>query len=211
NCLFDYSRGLALETVDGGLLEDVTISNITLRDIVNSPIFIRLGGRMRGPAGVPVGALRRIIISNVVAYNVDPRFGVIISGIPGHDMENIQLNNIQIYYRGGGTKEQALREVPELENDYPEPYRFKTMPSYGFFIRHVNGIEMNNVRISCSSNDFRPAFILDQVKRVKFLNVSAQKAKDIPLMLLKNVEDFTIHQSFPIADVRLDKVLKKDL
>lgn len=211
NCIFDYSRGLALETVDGGLLEDVTISNITLRDIVNSPIFIRLGGRMRGPAGVPTGALRRIIISNVVAYNVDPRFGVIISGLPGHDMENIQLNNIQIYYKGGGTKEQALREVPELENDYPEPYRFKAMPSYGFFIRHVNGIEMNNVRISCSSNDFRPAFILDQVKKVKFLNISAQKAKDIPLMVLKNVEDFTIHQSYPIADVRLDKVLKKEL
>src|SRR5688572_17400149 len=57
NCVFDYCRGLALETVDGALLEDVTISNITMRDIVNSPFFLRLGGRMRGPAGTKIGAL----------------------------------------------------------------------------------------------------------------------------------------------------------
>src|SRR5215467_6655294 len=69
NCVFDYCRGLALETVDGGLLEDVTITNVTMRDITNSPIFIRLGNRMRGPEGVPVGALRRVIISNVMCSN----------------------------------------------------------------------------------------------------------------------------------------------
>src|SRR5207248_7999744 len=69
NIVFDHCRGLALETVDGGLLEDVTISNITMRDVVNSPIFLRLGRRMRAPAGTPVGQLRRVNISNVVAYN----------------------------------------------------------------------------------------------------------------------------------------------
>jgi polygalacturonase len=71
NCTFNYCRGLALETVDGGLLEDVTITNITMRDIGNAPIFLRLASRMRGPDGVPVGELRRIIISNIVAYNVN--------------------------------------------------------------------------------------------------------------------------------------------
>ena len=86
NCVFDYCRGLALETVDGGLLEDVTITNTTMRAIVNSPIFLRLGSRMRAPEGTPVGELRRVIISNVVVYNTDPRFGSIISGIPGHDI-----------------------------------------------------------------------------------------------------------------------------
>jgi polygalacturonase len=69
NCVFDYSRGFALETVDGGLLEDVTISNITMRDIVNAPIYLRLGGRMRGPEGTPVGKLRRVLISNVNIHN----------------------------------------------------------------------------------------------------------------------------------------------
>ena len=65
NCVFDGCQGLALETVDGAQLEDITITNITMRDIVSAPIFIRLGARMRGPAGIPVGALRRVLISNV--------------------------------------------------------------------------------------------------------------------------------------------------
>src|ERR1700741_4878271 len=70
NCVFDYPRGLALEAVDGALLEDVTISNITMRDISNSPIFLRLGSRNRGPKETTkVGALRRVIISNIVVYN----------------------------------------------------------------------------------------------------------------------------------------------
>jgi polygalacturonase len=85
NSVFDYCRGLALETVDGGHLEDVTISNVTMRDIANSPIFLRLGSRMRSPEGTPVGELRRVNITNFVVYNADPRYGSIISGIPGHD------------------------------------------------------------------------------------------------------------------------------
>ncbi len=97
NCVFDYCRGLALESVDGALLEDVTISNITMRDISNSPFFLRLGGRLRGPQGATVGALRRVIISNVIVYNAEPRYASIISGIPGHDIENVTVNNIRIY------------------------------------------------------------------------------------------------------------------
>src|SRR5213596_3918235 len=55
NCVIEDCRGIALETVDGGLLEDVSISNITMRGVTDVPLFIRLGRRMRGPDGVPVG------------------------------------------------------------------------------------------------------------------------------------------------------------
>ncbi|HET7896431.1 MAG TPA: glycosyl hydrolase family 28-related protein, partial [Flavisolibacter sp.] len=121
NCVFEYCRGLALETVDGALLEDVTISNLTMRDIANAPIFIRLGARMRGPDTIPVGQCRRIIIENVVAWNVDPQQGALISGLPGHAIEDLQLSNIKIYYRGGVPKDSAKRVVPEYEKEYPEP------------------------------------------------------------------------------------------
>ena len=73
NCVFEGCHGLALETVDGALLEDIAITNITMRDIVTAPIFLRLGARMRGPANVPIGKLRRVLISNIVASNVDPK------------------------------------------------------------------------------------------------------------------------------------------
>ena len=82
---------------------------------------------MRGPAGVPVGELRRVIISNMVAYNVEPGQGVLISGIPGHPVKDIELDNLKIYFKGGGTAVQAALQVPEMEKGYPEP------GSFGYF------------------------------------------------------------------------------
>ena len=104
NAVFDRSRGLAIESVDGANIEDIAISNITMRDVSNAPIFIRLGSRMRAaPEGTPIGSVRRVSISNVVVYDADPRYGSIITGIPGHDVEDIKLNNIRILSRGGLT------------------------------------------------------------------------------------------------------------
>src|SRR4029078_3710377 len=176
NCVFDYSRGLALETVDGALLEDVTISNITMRDIVNAPIFIRLGARMRGPDSIRMGTCRRIILDNIVAYNVDPRHGVIISGLRGYDIEDLQLSRIRIYYKGGGPKDSINRVVPEFEKDYPEPYRWKIMPSYGFYIRHVKHLKMHDIQVSFMTEDPRPAMMLDDVKAAVLYDIQAQKA-----------------------------------
>jgi polygalacturonase len=209
NCVFDYCRGLALETVDGGLLEDVTVSNITMRDIVNSPIFLRLGARLRAPEGTPVGALRRVIINNIVVYNADPRYASIISGTPGHDVEDIKLSNIQIFYQGGGTREQAAVEPAEREKEYPEPRMFGVIPAYGFFIRHVKGIEMSNIELRCLKEDLRPAFFLDGVKGADFQHVKAQHAQDISTFVLKNVEDFSTHQVSGLSDTRLERVEQK--
>src|SRR5215510_4766006 len=176
NCVFDYSRGLALEAVDGALLEDVTISNITMRDVSNSPIFMRLGARNRGPKETTkVGAMRRVIISNVVVYNADPKYSSIISGIPGYLIEDVQLSNIRIYAKGGGTKEQAALEPPERENIYPEPTMFGELPAYGFFIRHVKGLQLRDVEVSYLSPDLRPAFWLNDVMDVEFIHVKAQR------------------------------------
>src|SRR5438876_8601380 len=76
NCVFEYSRGLAIESVDGAIIEDVAITNVTMRDIVNAPIFVRLGRRARGPNNPAPGVINRVHINNVVASNVDSRHGV---------------------------------------------------------------------------------------------------------------------------------------
>jgi len=191
NCVFDYSRGLALEAVDGALLEDVTISNITMRDISNSPIFLRLGSRNRGPKETTqTGAMRRVLISNVVVYNADPKYSSIISGIPGYLIEDVRLHNIRVYAKGGGTKEQAALEPPEREVIYPEPSMFGELPSYGFFIRHIKGLQMRDVEVSYLSPDLRPAFVLNNVSGAEFINVKAQREADVPAFVLKNVTDF---------------------
>ena len=113
NCVFDRCMGLALEIVDGGVMENVSISNITMKDVANPPIFIRLGNRARGPNNPPVGEIRNISISNILATGVDARCAAIISGIPGHRIEDVRLNNIRIIYKGGGTKQDAKIIPPE--------------------------------------------------------------------------------------------------
>ncbi len=211
NCVFEHCRGLALETVDGGLLEDVTISNITMRDIVNAPFFLRLGRRMRGPEGVPVGKLRRINISDVVVYNANPRYGSMIMGIPDHDIEDVRLNNIRILVKGGAPKEQGSVEVPELEDGYPDPRNFGEIPAYGFFIRHVRGIELNNVTVGFENEDQRPAFILDHVKDAELNNVDTQVATDVSRFVLKNVEGFRTYRCDAVPDVTLEQEDEKAL
>ena len=211
NCVFDNCRGLALETVDGGLLEDVSITNVTMRNIVNAPIFLRLGSRMRSPEGTPIGELRRINISNFVVYNADPRYASIISGIPGHDIKDLKLRDIRIYYQGGGTKEQAALDPAENETKYPEPSMFGEIPSYGFFIRHVSGIEMNNVEVSYLKDEVRPAFWMNDVKGADFTNLKAQHAAGTPIFVMKNIEDFTTFRCKDLKDVEIKKAAAKNL
>jgi len=212
NCTFDYSRGLALETVDGGLLEDIAISNITMRDVVNSPIFLRLGSRDRGPKEtLTTGKLRRVIISNIVAYNADPKYASIISGVPGDDIEDVRFNNIRIYYQGGGTNEQAALSPPEKEDDYPEPVMFGEMPSYGFYIRHVKGLTMTDVEVSYIKDDARPPFVLDDVKGADFHRIKAQRNGTGPTFVLKGVSDFNTNQVWLVPDTRIEQAAQKNL
>ena len=198
NCVFDYCRGLALETVDGALLEDIVISNITMRDIVNDPIFLRLGARMRGPKEAVIGQLRRVIISNVTVYNADPNYTCTLSGIPGHDIEDIQLNNIHIYYKGGISDGQPERKVSEQENKYPEPGMFGTAPSYGFFIRHAKNIQLNNVNITLLNADNRPPLRMDDVHGVYLNRVNAT---DFNIGKLTVFNDVTELKTFDSLDL----------
>jgi polygalacturonase len=211
NCTFDHCRGLALETVDGGILEDITISNITMNDITNVPIFLRLGRRMRAPEDMAIGEMRRINISNVIVNNANPLYGSLIVGIPGHNIEDVRLNDIQILVKGGAPVEYMDIEVPELEDGYPDPRFFGKIPSYGFFIRHVRGIEFNNVEIRFMEEDFRPAFVLDDVQNADFNHVKAQKTKDTPVFMLKNVRNFKTHECQSIPDTKLESVEQKKL
>lgn len=172
NCIFERCRGLALETVDGGQLEDIVISNITMRDIVNAPFFLRLGKRMRSPEGTPVGSMKRILISNVNVFNADSRYSSIISGVPGAWIEDVTFSNIHIYHQGGYTVEDGKRIPPENEKTYPEPWMFGTIPAKGFYIRHAQGVTLDNVHFHYKQPDGRPLFVTDDVEKVVYRNIT---------------------------------------
>lgn len=211
NCVFDYCRGLALETVDGGLLEDVTISNITMRDVTNSPIFLRLGSRLRGPKeSTKIGALRRILISDVTVYNADARYGSIISGVPGAEIEDVKLRNIRIYVKGGGTKEWAATRPAEKEDGYPEPAMFGPMPAWGLFLRHVKNLELDDVDLRLQSGDARPAIVADDVQGLEINGLKAPKGSDAPVMRAKGVSGLVIRRSTGLQDGTQSKVDEQD-
>jgi polygalacturonase len=205
NCVFEYSRGLAIESVDGALIEDVAITNLTMRDIVNAPIFVRLGRRARGPNQPAPGVINRVRISNVVASNVDARHGVLVSGIPGHDVEDLTLNDIRIAYQGGGTAADAALEPEEKETEYPEPDMFGNMPAYGLYARHVKTLSARDLVFTTDKPDVRPAFRFDQVSGVDLERLRVPRGAG-PIFSLRGVTDFFHRNSPGLPDKRLATV-----
>ncbi len=217
NCVFERSRGLCIETADGGIIEDIVMDNITMRDVTDTPFFIRLNARMRGPEGTPVGVCRRITLSNINVYDVGgrPKFpemgaGMVI-GIPGHYIEDLILSNIRIYFRAGASKDAINKDVPQNIDVYPDPYRWHSLPAYGMYFRYVKGLRVSDVVFRFMNRDERPAFVLDDVQDARFFHIDAQKGDGAPLFILKNVSNFSTHQVNGVDDVKLNKVERKEL
>jgi polygalacturonase len=200
NCVFDYSRGLALEQVDGGVLEDITISNITMRDVQNAPVFIRLGARLRRPATTEPGTVRRILIDNLVAHNVAPHHGLFIAGLPGHPVEDVVFANIQIHYAGGGTAEQAARELPELPKAYPDPDVFGELPSWGLFARHVKNLTLRGVELRVVTPDARPAMHVEDAQGARFTDTVISGADREARWVLWDVNGLHVRDVSGLAD-----------
>lgn len=207
NCYFyDSPMGaIKLQLVDGGIMENIDISRITMENVGN-PIFIRLGNRgstftgrsSRGqgadvePEGAPIGTIKNIRISDVVAtVTIEDRIKaasppykgikpvttpgvtdseksrsgpIMITGIPGHYVEDVILENIKISYPGHGTAADAQREVSEDIARYPEQFFFGPLPAWGAYIRHARNIEFKNVELSLRSDDARERIVLVDVE-----------------------------------------------
>jgi polygalacturonase len=210
NCLFECSRGLALETVDGAALEDVNISNLTMRRIFGAPIFIRLGGRMRGPPNTPVGTVRRVSISNVMADEVADGQGILIAGLSGHPIVGVSLSDIRIVFAGGGTAAQALREVSEMERDYPEPGSFGVTPAWGLYVRHAASLTLHHVELTTKAPDLRPSVDLEDVTGASFEHLNAAPSPAAKTFVLKNVSAFSAQACQGIPDTQREKAVEQD-
>src|SRR5205814_374238 len=128
--------------------------------------------------------------------NSASRISSIISGIPGHPIEDVKLSNIYVQHRGGGTKETAAIQPPEIETAYPEPGMFGPMPAHGFYVRHARNIEMLNIEIAALKEDARPVFVLDDVQGVSFSHIKIPAhASGMPVFVLNKVEDFSVDRS----------------
>jgi polygalacturonase len=194
NCTFRDCRGLALEEVDGGLMENISVNNITMMDVQSYPIYITLGTRCRGPEAT-VGTIRNIQISNIIASGVDKMSGIQIMGVPGHNIEGLRLDNIRMVFNGGGTKEDAARTPKELGKGYPEPTGLGVMPAYGLFARHVSGLELANINFSFANDDLRPAMACSDVSGLEIDNFKGQTASGVAPAKFDSVTGLVIRNS----------------
>src|SRR5215831_739648 len=194
NCTFRGCRGLALEEVDGGIMENITINNITMMDVAAYPIYITTGKRDRGGDVRPSRA-RNILISNVIATGVESLSGIQITGLPDNPIEGVRLENIRMVFNGGGTKEQAEKMPKELDTGYPEPGKIGTMPSYGLFARHVRDLELANIRFSFEKEELRPALTCVDVDGLEIDNFKAQVADGVSIAKYDSVERLVIRSS----------------
>ncbi len=179
-----YRSAIALESVDGGFLEDVLVQGIRAENTGNA-FFIRLGRRARE---LPPGRIRNVVIRDMTVdipegkpdkgYGMEgpaldyPHngFPASITGLPGYPVQQVSLENISIRYAGGGRKDRAafgtdsLAKVPEKEGDYPEFSMFGELPAWGLYARHATGISLKNITISHKRDDYRPAMVADDVQ-----------------------------------------------
>lgn len=156
--------GIAVEVVDGGIAENINISNVAMTD-VQTPIFIRMARRHESSR--PGGShMKGITISNVTAVS-ESMMSSSITGVPGLYPENIYLSNIDITAPGGGTAEDGLREVPEAEKSYPENRKLgQVLPAGGLYIRHAKNVYLSNVRFHFRKPDARPLIITEDCTNV---------------------------------------------
>jgi polygalacturonase len=170
NCAIYDTRlaGIALEMVDGGTLDRVSISNVGM-DNVRCPVFIRLGNRARpfekGAPPTGMGRLRNVSLSDIQASGADPT-GCCIAGLPGHPVENLALSNVSISLAGGGKEADGRRSIPEKPEAYPEFSMFGRLPAYGFYCRHVKGLKLHNVKLLLAAPDPRHAVVFDDVEEL---------------------------------------------
>ena len=244
--VFDtYRSAIAIESVDGGVIENIDIQNVVAKNTGNA-IFIRRGHRNKT---AKIGILKGVYIANVKAetplykpdqgypiegppdhlrpgedkmpkrpshfhiyghpwlpYNLIPSS---IVGLPEYPVQDITLENIEISYAGRAKKEIAyiplntITSIPENDANYPEFSMFGELPSWGFYVRHAEGIKMKNVKVNYIEDDFRPAFVFDDVKRINLIDINIPTAKEIPVVLFNNTSDIELKDLImPISEAK---------
>lgn len=196
NCTFRSCRGLALEEVDGGIMDNITINNLTMMDVPDYAIYITTGKRNRTPGVTTTSRARNILISNVIADGVGKMSGIQIMGLPGQPIEGVRIENVRLTSKGGGTAEDAARNPKELGAGYPEPGKIGILPAYGVYARHVKDLELANITVNFVTNDLRSAASFADIQGLEIDNFKPQVAPGVKAALFSDdVKDVTVRNS----------------
>lgn len=164
--------GIALEIVDSGTMQNVSIDNVQIRG-TRAPIYLVLGDRgrhLKDQPRLPPGVLRNVTISNVQA-EAATNLGCPILGLPGHPIEGLTLRNLTISFPGGGLEKDTVRQFDEIADTYPEAIKYaERLPAFGLFCWHVKGLTLDNVQLTTRQPEGRPAIVLEDASDVTIDN-----------------------------------------
>jgi polygalacturonase len=183
------------------LLEDIAISNITMRETNNSPLFLRVGTRMRGPKDAAIGSIKRVTIDNITSSSA-VQLPSIICGVEKSFVQDVKISNVYLQQVGGAPAAMAALNPTPKDNDYPEPNRFGDLPATGFYVRNAHNVEMSHVEITTINPDPRTALFLQNVDGFdgSFLKLPG----GAPGFKLDNVSGFRTFGSRAVPDKRFD-------
>ncbi len=206
NCTVYDTRmsGISVSEVDGGVCENVIISNIVMNNIKGSAVFVGLNNRgrplERDGEKPRVGALQNVLISNIVATRIGGvtsndtedfrRIACSITGIAGHPVRGVTVRNCRFRFIGGGSTDTCLDPVPECIDTYPNPRMFGgDLPAYGFYCRNVEDLRLIDLDLSVDEPDTRPAIVFDTVRnaRIEGLSTNQQQGED-PVRLINTTD-----------------------
>ena len=210
-----FRSAIALESVDGGILENIVVDGVEASNTGNA-LFIKLGHRVKKEQ---VATLKNVVIRNLSAdiaferpdYKYEVRgpalpffhntFPSSITGLPGYNVENLVLENLDIRYPGKGNRGLAwfpitrLDQVPENGDHYPEFSMFGELPAWGLYVRHVKGLVMKNVRFGIAEPDYRPSVVLDDVEGLVAKDLEVEGDNKSINLVLKDVTGEVVKDS----------------
>lgn len=209
NCIIYDTYGCPIKMNCGprSRFENMLFSNLVLKN-VTGPISIDLGSRRRanddGPAPAPgivrniaFNGLRGTVITqplkhddeafDVNVYPGEVRTCIVVNGTGDNTIENVSFTDVQLKFAGGGTAEEAEREVPQIAGEY---FEIGTPPAYGLYARNVHGLTLNGMRLETATPDLRPAVVLDHVQDVAIANLSAAgNPQSVSVLRFTDVQD----------------------
>ena len=186
--------GVALYTVDGGLLETIAVSNISMQD-VGVPIALLRGNRDRCGYKQGPGGFRNVSFSNIVATGA--KLPSVIAGLPGSPIEDVRISGLRIAMGRAGAGPDTLEAVPEKPLAYPDPTMFGPLPASALFVRHASRLKITELSLSAHPEDRRPTLVVDDARQLSLFD------PELPNAWLSNTPDALVRTTIGRENFRL--------
>lgn len=159
------NSAIVVESMDGAVIDNLSFRNCSISGC-GQAFFILLADRKRTVPGRKerIGTISNLHFSNISGKQFTRNYPSIITGIKGHNIQNITFENIELELKGGITN--TDQTVPEYDGSYPEGSKFGNTNAAAFFIRHTDQVSFRNCKLTFENKDSRKATVRINVREI---------------------------------------------